>query len=99
MNDKLLPNEMYTIVKNNGKNEKNYNSNDEVNGSPKWVEKFVVTSLINITRTSDEEDSNNLPSHKQMCYVEIPRNPTTNKYYFRKVMKYWLTWTKSMESW
>jgi len=82
MNDKLLPNEMYTIVKNNGTNEKNYNSNDEINGSPKWVEKFVVTSFINITRTSDEEDSNNLPSHKQMYYVEIPRNPTTNKYYF-----------------
>jgi hypothetical protein len=85
MNDKILPNEMYTIVKNNGTNEKNCNSNDEVNGSPKWVEKFVVTSLINITRTSDatnEEDSNNLPSHEQRYYVEIPRNPTTNKYYF-----------------
>jgi hypothetical protein len=49
------------------------------------VEKFVVTSFINITRTSDttnEEDSNNLPSHKQRYYVEVPRNPITKKYYF-----------------
>jgi len=70
---------MYTTRKNIKTNEQNYNSNDKTNDSPRWGEKSILTSLINIEGTSvviDGKDFDNL-SFTQRYYVEMPRNPTT----------------------
>jgi hypothetical protein len=76
MNDKLLHNETYTIAKNSKINEKNYIAND----SPRWKEKSIITSLINIVGTNviiDEEDYNNLFHMSKKTMWKHQRNSTT----------------------
>jgi len=46
MNDKLLPNEVYTIVNTSKRNTKSYNYNDEVNESLKGGEKACRKNKI-----------------------------------------------------